>query len=294
MSGDRVFDQHHSTVTSWLRWGWFFQVLVERTSFNDDDENNFSLLSMESGEVQMPIKHHEGWPGYDQPPFVPHEPPAFNGKDVTNVKNSGPSQLLIAIAPVDKTAPLFDPATNTDTPPTIPSGKSIDHHDLESNKIVFCSLSMETRGEFCGIIQLSTELFHFKGNNVIWHNNSFNQYTNPPKGALWNEVASQTSHRLHGNSPQILSSWSFHVVWLHFCEFISQNVSNNKKCILVAHNGWTCNWKWIWKYTEPPCISITYNLLLGPTKRHWPLQSVSFSPIPEQIEAFRVIVCGNS
>jgi hypothetical protein len=53
--------------------------------------------------------------------------------------------------------------------------------------------------KFCGIIQLSTKLFNFDGNDVIQHNNTFKQYFNPPEGALWNEVVSQTSHRLHAN-----------------------------------------------------------------------------------------------
>jgi len=128
---------------------------------------------------------------------------------VTEVENLGPSQPLIAAAPVDKTAPPFDPPTNPETPPTIPADKSIARHDLEYNKIVFCPLDVETGGKFCGIIQLSAELFHFDGNDVIRDNNTFTQYINPPEGALWNEVASQTSHRLHANSPQILYAQPF-------------------------------------------------------------------------------------
>ena len=48
--------------------------------FNDDDEDNFSLLLMESDNVQMPTKYPEaeGQPSYDQPPVVPPAPPAFN------------------------------------------------------------------------------------------------------------------------------------------------------------------------------------------------------------------------
>jgi len=89
----------------------------DKAGFDADDEDNFSLLSMESHEVQMPIEHPEGKPGYDllPPPVMPPAPPAFNVRDATKVKKSGPSQPLIAVAPVDKTAPPFDPPANLNT-----------------------------------------------------------------------------------------------------------------------------------------------------------------------------------
>ena len=41
----------------------------------------------------------------------------------------------------------------------IPRGKSEAHFDLKDNKIVFLFPDLETGGEYCGIIQLSGQLF---------------------------------------------------------------------------------------------------------------------------------------
>ena len=42
----------------------FFRCWSTGAGVNDGDEDNFSLLSVASGKVQMPIVHPEGQPSY--------------------------------------------------------------------------------------------------------------------------------------------------------------------------------------------------------------------------------------
>ena len=89
--------------------------------------------------------------------------------------------------------------------PMPPKGKSIAHYDLEAKRIVFVSLDVETGGEYCGIIQLSAEIFR-KNNAGPSYNRvveAFNHYVRPPDGTIWNEEACRASHGLTAESRQI-------------------------------------------------------------------------------------------
>jgi len=130
-----------------------------------------------------------------------------------DLANFQPQNQSPTLQPPDNSNPTVDETTE---PPCIPSGKSITHFDLLSNNVVYCSLDVETGGEYCGIIQLSVELFCFNNEDPDYRVDhiepTFNEYVRPPDGAIWNEASAQTSHRLHANSPQILSASTFNTV----------------------------------------------------------------------------------
>jgi hypothetical protein len=70
---------------------------------------------------------------------------------------------LPSVVEATNSDPITTNATNTER--KIPRGKSEAHFDLKDNKIVFLSLDLETGKEYCGIIQLSGQLFrHNPGN----------------------------------------------------------------------------------------------------------------------------------
>ena len=74
----------------------------------------------------------------------------------------------------------------------IPRNKSIAHWDIVNNRAVFVSLDIETSDTYCGIIQLSAEIFLVlydehdpTAEPMICHNNeTFNKYINPGENAL--------------------------------------------------------------------------------------------------------------
>jgi hypothetical protein len=102
--------------------------------------------------------------------------------------------------PIDdkNTAPSkIDPPTETVPSPTdqgpTPCNKSITHWDIINNRAVFVSLDIETGGMYCGIIQLSVEIFLVlydkhdpTAEPTICHNNeTFNEYINLGENTLW-------------------------------------------------------------------------------------------------------------
>ena len=88
------------------------------------------------------------------------------------------------------------------------------------------SLDVETGGEYCGIIQLSDELFR-KNNAGSTYNRAaeaFNQYVRPLDGTIWNEEACHASHGLTAESRQIQDGRPFVTVWVQFCDWVSRHI----------------------------------------------------------------------
>ena len=138
-----------------------------------------------------------------------------------------------------------------------PRGKSIAHFDLHNHKIVFLSLDLETGGEYCGIIQLSGQLFRqnpvdAQGNTFLLVTETFNEYVSLPDGAFWNDEASRLSHGLCTRSPVIQNASPFAIVWTKFCSWIQCHVCPSEKCILCAYRDETCDMRWIWKHCLAP------------------------------------------
>jgi hypothetical protein len=113
-------------------------------------------------------------------------------------------------------------ANAADTERKIPRGKSEAHFDLKDNKIVFLSLDLETGGEYCGIIQLSSQLF--RQNPADWQlktfivvEETFNEYV-PPSSISYVTILTQfaislslSNSVLFGSSPIILVSF-IHII----------------------------------------------------------------------------------
>jgi hypothetical protein len=186
----------------------------------------------------------------DGPPEALPAPPAFGIQFAAGPINFAPS-------PINAVIETYNASHLEDKTPPIPCNKSIAHHDLKAKKVVWCSLGLETGGEYCGIIQLSAEIFRLNpvdptNFDYIREPNIFNHYVRPPDGTYWNEEACCRSHGLNAKSPQIQSASPFVTVWGLFCTWISQHVKAEEKCILTAYRGETCDMRWIWKHTQAP------------------------------------------
>ena len=132
--------------------------------------DNFASVAsseLEDEEHQEPSSHR---PHDVQPSDVELAPPAFGLPSIVDVTDS---------------APITGNTTDADRKP--PHAKSIAHFDLADNKIVFLSLNLETGGEYCGIIQLSVQLFRQnpadpQQKTFIHVEETFNEYVRPPDG----------------------------------------------------------------------------------------------------------------
>ena len=188
-------------------------------------------------------------------------------------------------------------STTNGKDPTIPKGKSIAHNIIEGGKAVFISFDIETGGEFCGILQVSAEIFRqnpvdFMGTDFIRDPDTFNEYVQPPKDALWNEQVCRNSHGLSANSDVIKSAHRFDIVWSNFCSWISRHIRNDETCILVAYNGATCDLRWIWKHLQaprttlsmPPCIKF----FLDPLKTIQSYKSCPLHPSKSKLESLEL------
>jgi hypothetical protein len=207
-----------------------------------DDFGSAASSELEDEEHQEPSSPR---PHDVQPSEVEIALPAFGLPSVVEAADSTPTT----------TAPA-------DAERKIPHGKSIAHFDLKDNKIAFLSLDLETGGEYCGIIQLSGQLFRQNStdrrqNAFIPVEETFNEYVRPPDGAFWNEEASRLSHGLSARSPEIQNGQPFVTVWTNFCSWIQRHVSATEKCILCAYRGETCDMRWIWKHCLAPRSQLT-------------------------------------
>jgi hypothetical protein len=221
--------------------------LSDVESFYDEDCCDYGSISSTESDLEslsdMPAVRADD----DGPPIAPTAPPAFGVE-------FAPGPINFSRSPITETIDAGPPEEET---LPIPRNKSIAHHDLKDNNIVWCSLDLETGGEYCGIIQLSAELFRLNPADVtrsdyIREPETFNHYVRPPDGTYWNEEACRRSHGLTAESPQIQSASPFVTVWGYFCNWISEHVGANEKCILAAYRGETCDMRWIWKHTQAP------------------------------------------
>ena len=262
-------------------------------SYYDGDEDEFgSISSQESEDGSLP--DHTGHRPRDVgPPDAPPAPPAFGAQYAPAPSNFPPTHIN---APA-----VNNPNNNADEPSRpIPKGKSIAHHDLNANNVVFCSLDLETGGEYVGIIQLSAEIS--RRNPVdplkldyIREPETFNMYVRPPDGTYWNEEACRRSHGLTPQSPQIQSASPFISVWTHFCDWIARHVGPDEKCILIAYRGETCDMRWIWKHTQAPrsqlCIPPQIVYFMDPLEVINNYTTCPYHPKRSKLESLEAWMC---
>jgi hypothetical protein len=135
----------------------------------------------------------------------------------------------------------------------IPKSKSIAHHYMTKNRLVFISFDIETSGEQCGIIQISAEIFRLeKDGTPSIERETFDEYVKPPPDAFWNEIACNSTHGLHADHEHIKNASSLSDVWQRFESFIERHVGKKQKAVLVAWNGEGCDLRWIYKSIQAP------------------------------------------
>jgi hypothetical protein len=219
-------------------------------SFYDEDYDDFGSVSSGELEDQMVEDDPADRPGDDQPSEASSAPSASGLPDDSDPSDSPPSLTTTAT----QNGNTNDDGNAPQDTPKPPNGKSIAHFDLKANRIVYVSLDVETGGEYCGIIQLSAELFRKNTANSTYNrvSEAFNQYVRPPDGTIWNKEACRASHGLTAESRQIQNGRPFVTVWIQFCDWVSRHVHQDEKCVLVAYRGETCDLRWIWKHTQAP------------------------------------------
>ena len=181
--------------------------------------------------------------------------PTFLDQNVADpeITNNGPINAA--------TTPPTLTTLHNDNGDDIPKGRSLAHHHLRAGKLVFVSFDIETGGEFCGILQLSTEIARIElltkttakgvvfstgdtSTNIQREAQTFNSFINPGEGAIYGDHA-VAIHGLHASHPSIRDAEEIHAVWHRFCQWIRDNVAPDKVIALVAYNGEICDLKWL-------------------------------------------------
>jgi len=81
---------------------------------------------------------------------------------------------------------------------------------------------LETGGERCGIIQISTQIFRIQNNEAEVEVNVFNEYVNPRREIFWNDQACIASHCLSPGHETI------NLVWKLFEKFIDAIIGSDQ------------------------------------------------------------------
>jgi len=123
----------------------------------------------------------------------------------------------------------------------IPREKSIAHHYMRS-KMVYVSFDVETGGKYCGIIQMSANIFRINNNDGEIERESFHRNVKLRDGAIWSSFSTDV-HGLHANSPEIKNAKGIEIVWNEFVSYIDKNIGRDQRGCLVAWNGESCDMK---------------------------------------------------
>ena len=166
---------------------------------------------------------------------------------------------LASNAAEDLTFDDISVSSNSSNDDPIPKSKSIAHHYMTKNRLVFVSFDIETGGELCGIIQISAEIFRFeKDGTPSIEKETFDEYVKPPSDAYWNETACRQTHGLHADHPNIKEASSLSDVWKQFELYIDRHVGKKQRAVLVAWNGEGCDLRWIYKSIQGPRSNLLF------------------------------------
>ena len=116
--------------------------LSDVESHYDEDCCDYGSISSEDSDLESLSERSTIRPGDDGPPIAPPAPPAFGVEFAAGPINLPTPPINTANEPIDSNPP--EEATRP-----IPRTKSIAHHDINDNKLVWCSLDIETGGEYC-------------------------------------------------------------------------------------------------------------------------------------------------
>ena len=131
---------------------------------------------------------------------------------------------------------------------------SIAHQWLDEGNAVLVHIDLETGGEQCGVVQLSSVIYDVGLRLVV---GEFNKYVRPPDDAVWNSHA--CVHCLSASSESIKSADTLVKVWTEFVKFIEKYTSE-KMGIIEAWGGKSCDVKWMWRITV---AQMAYNSYSG-------------------------------
>ena len=155
-----------------------------------------------------------------------------------------PASAAPSAAPTPAPAPApgaaAPAAAATAAPPARPAGTSPAHFDHEAKKLVFFDVDCEVAGETAGLCQLSGVATAQDGTKL----GEFDEYINPGPDARWNLNPAAMCHGLSPHDDRILNADPVTVVYPKMVKWMEQFTSPDRKGVLVAWNGPSCDMKW--------------------------------------------------
>jgi inhibitor of KinA sporulation pathway (predicted exonuclease) len=133
---------------------------------------------------------------------------------------------------------------------------------FKQEKLVYISFDIETGGEYCGIVQISAQIFRVASHNSTFESNIesevFDEYVKPPDDAIWDPRCSDV-HGLTPDDEKISKADSIVQVWERFNSYVARHVGRDQRAVLVAWNGQSCDLKWIYKLCQAPRSSLQFH-----------------------------------
>ena len=124
---------------------------------------------------------------------------------------------------------------------------SVAHDDIVNGRAVMVHVDLEHGGEGCGILQLSAVMVDMTNKNQL---GQFDQYVNPGPGAVCSSNATAV-HGLTAARECIQKARGIVDVWRDFVTFVESHLDGgNKKGIITAWGGKSCDCEWLFRVTE--------------------------------------------
>ena len=135
-----------------------------------------------------------------------------------------PSEIAIENGPQNEEIPQPEPELDIDQLPA--------PELFKQEKLVYISFDIETGGEYCGIVQISAQIFRVMNHNSTFESNIepeiFDEYVKPPDDAIWDPRACDV-HGLSVDDERIVNADGILEVWNRFNEFVDRHVGLHQR-----------------------------------------------------------------
>ena len=134
---------------------------------------------------------------------------------------------------------------------------------IDKSNAICISLDLEHGGDKCGVTQLSAVLFKLGGleessfSKDVVIREVFNEYVRPPPSAIWNPICIEKTG-LHPDNSNILKADPIDLVWKRFVNYLKKYINGEKRGILIAWNGSSCDLEWLYRYTQAPGSTLSF------------------------------------
>ena len=60
------------------------------------------------------------------------------------------------------------------------------------------------------------------------------------------------------NDERIMNARPINDVWIDFCSYLDRHIANDKRGVIVAWNGASCDMEWLYRITQSPHATLSF------------------------------------